>query len=332
MSTPSAIEFVSHQEDDNQSHSWMKPDGGKDGLSSIDRLQYFLLKDDADNLRKYLGGFKNGKKVKVSKTRVINDCCQYFDKQGVKRTSSQIKSKLTYLITKQYPIAFKAREDSTMRISEEEMSQREKDELEVYLNDICPNFTQMRKVLGESKAKSPAVCNTTTPLDLNKAQDMSKDEDGEDGENDGGDEASESSKSCKDQEEQGADVSNEISSQREAIVQSNSESSTSEHSDASAYSGKRRPKFFGKIVKNTAKRSVKSIEDIGHGIKEFNDARISLLESKYEEELKNQKEKLQKELQCEQRVKGVILMAKTFDWSEEKTKNELEEVYNQYLN
>ncbi|OAD65792.1 hypothetical protein PHYBLDRAFT_153047 [Phycomyces blakesleeanus NRRL 1555(-)] len=288
MSTPSAIEFVSHQEDDNQLHSWMKPDGGKDGLSLIDWLQYFLLKDNADNLRKYLGGFKNGKKVK------------------------------------QYPIAFKAWEDSTMRISEEEMSQHKKDELE--------DINIMRKVLGESKAKSPAVCNTTTPLDLNKTQDMSKGEDSEDGENDGGDEASKSSKSCKDQEEQGADVSNEISSQREAIVQSNSESSTSEHSDASAYSSKRYPKFFGKIVKNTAKRSVKSIEDIGHGIKEFNDARISLLESKYEEELKNQKEKLQKELQCKQWVKGVILMTKTFDWSEKKTKNELEEMYNQYLN
>ncbi|OAD78419.1 hypothetical protein PHYBLDRAFT_163532 [Phycomyces blakesleeanus NRRL 1555(-)] len=300
MSTPSAIELVSHQEDDDQSHSWMKPDGGKDGLSSIDRLQYFLLKDDTDNLRKYLGGFKNGKKVKVSKTRVINDCCQYFHKQGVKRTSSQIKSKLTYLINKQYPIAFKAWEDSTMRIGKEEMYQCEKDELEVYLNDICPNFTQIRKVLGESKAKSSAICNTTTFFDLNKAQDISKGEDGEDGENNGGDEAS--------------------------------ESSTSEHSDASAYSGKRRSKFFGKIVKNTAKRSVKSIEDVGHGIKEFNDARILLLESKYEKELKNQKEKLQKKLQCEQWVKGVILMAKTFDWSEEKTKNELEEVYNQYLN
>ncbi|OAD73947.1 hypothetical protein PHYBLDRAFT_145412 [Phycomyces blakesleeanus NRRL 1555(-)] len=321
MSTPSTIEFVSHQEDDNQLHSWMKPDGGKDGLSSIDRLQYFLLKDDADNLRKYLGGFKNGKKFKVSKTRMINNCCQYFDKQGVKHTSSQIKSKLIYLIIKQYPIAFKAWEDSTMRISKEEMSQREKDELED-MNII-------------TKSKSPAVYNTTTPLDLNKAQDMSKgedSEDGEDGENDGGDEASESSKSCKDQEEQRADVSNEISSQREAIVQSNSESSTSEHSDASAYSGKRRPKFFGKIVKNMAKRSVKSIEDIGHGVKEFNDAQILLLESKYKEELKNQKEKLQKELQCEQWVKGVILMAKTFDWSEEKTKNELEEIYNQYFN
>ncbi|OAD80853.1 hypothetical protein PHYBLDRAFT_161491 [Phycomyces blakesleeanus NRRL 1555(-)] len=298
MSTPSAIEFVSHQEDDNQSHSWMKPDGGKDGLSSNDWLQYFLLKDDADNLRKYLGGFKNGKKVKVSKTRVINNCCQYFDKHGVKHTSSQIKSKLTYLITKQYPIAFKAWEDSTMRISKEEMSQHEKDELE--------DMNIMRKVLGKSKAKSPAVCNTTTLLDLNKAQDMSKGEDGEDsedGENDRGDEASESSKSYKDQEEQGADVSNEISSQREAI-----------------------------IVKNTAKRSVKSIENIRHSIKEFNDARILLLESKYKEELKNQKEKLQKELQCKQQVKGVILMAKTFDWSEKKTKNELEEVYNQYLN
>ncbi|OAD67749.1 hypothetical protein PHYBLDRAFT_151276 [Phycomyces blakesleeanus NRRL 1555(-)] len=123
-------------------------------------------------------------------------------------------------------------------------------------------------------------------------------------------------------------VSNEISSQREVVVQSNSESSTSEHSDASAYSGKRQSKFFGKIVKNMAKRSVKSIEDIGHGIKEFNDAQISLLESKYEEELKNLKEKMQKEFQCKQQVKRVILMAKIFDWSEEKTKNELEEVYN----
>ncbi|OAD67116.1 hypothetical protein PHYBLDRAFT_151722 [Phycomyces blakesleeanus NRRL 1555(-)] len=298
MSTPSTIEFVSHQEDANQSHSWMKPDGGKNWLSLIDRLQYFLLNNDADNLRKYLGGFKNGKKVKVSKTRVINDCCQYFDKQGVKRTSSQIKSKLTYLINKQYPIAFKAWEDSTMRISKEEMSR-------LYLNDICPSFMQMRKVLGESKAKSPAVCNTTTPLDLNKAQDISKSEGSEDSENDRGDEI-----------KQGADVSNEISSQREVVVQSNSESSTSEHSDTSVYSGKRRPKFFGNIGKNTAKRSVKSMEDIGH----------------YKEELKNQKEKLQKELQCKQLVKGVILIAKTFDWSEEKTKNELEEMYNQYLN
>ncbi|OAD66585.1 hypothetical protein PHYBLDRAFT_150401 [Phycomyces blakesleeanus NRRL 1555(-)] len=236
MSTPSAIEFVSHQEYDNQSHSWMKPDvlSAERQCRQSEEVSWWLQKQ---------------KKVKVSKTRVINDCCQYFDKQGVKRTSSQIKSKLTYLIVKQYSIAFKAWEESTMRISKEEMSQ-------LYLNDICPNFTQMRKVLGENMSK------------------------GEDGENNGGDKASETSKSCKDQEEQGTDVSNEISSQREAVVQSKSESSTSKHSDSSAYSGKRQPKFFGKIVKNTAKRSVKSIEDIGHGIKEFNDARISLLESK----------------------------------------------------
>ncbi|OAD74882.1 hypothetical protein PHYBLDRAFT_167221 [Phycomyces blakesleeanus NRRL 1555(-)] len=211
-----------------------------------------------------------------------------------------------------------------MRIGKEEMSQHEKDKLE--------DMNIMREVLGKSKTKSPAVYNTTMSLDLNKAQVISKGEDGEDGENDGDDKASESSESCKDQEEQEADVSNEISSQREVIVQSNSESSTFKHSDTSAYSDKRRPKFFGKIVKNTAKRSVKSIKDIGHHIKEFNDTQILLLESKYEEELKNQKEKLQKELQCKQWVKGVILMAKTFDWSEEKTKNELEEMYNQYIN
>ncbi|OAD75556.1 hypothetical protein PHYBLDRAFT_143803 [Phycomyces blakesleeanus NRRL 1555(-)] len=80
------------------------------------------------------------------------------------------------------------------------------------------------------------------PVDLNKAQNISKGEDDEDSKNDGSDKASESSESCKDQEEH--------------------ESSTFKHSDISVYSSKRRSTLFGNIVKNTAKRSVKSIDDI----------------------------------------------------------------------
>ncbi|OAD76757.1 hypothetical protein PHYBLDRAFT_142265 [Phycomyces blakesleeanus NRRL 1555(-)] len=129
----------------NEYKTWYKHDGSKYGLTSMERLQQFMLMNGRENLNMYLGGDKEGRTFKSSKVTILNKCNQYFQEQGVYQTTIQIKSRLNNLLTKQYREAYRVWKNSIKNNSNDEGSISEKEGLKSELNQIYPAFFQMEK-------------------------------------------------------------------------------------------------------------------------------------------------------------------------------------------
>ncbi|OAD76936.1 hypothetical protein PHYBLDRAFT_142444 [Phycomyces blakesleeanus NRRL 1555(-)] len=292
----------------NEYKTWYKHDGGKDGLTSMERLQQFMLMNGGENLNMYLGGDKEGRTFKSSKITILNKCNQYFQEQGVYRTTAQIKSKLNNLLTKQYGEVYRVWKNSIKNNSNDEGSTSEKEGLESELNQICPAFFQMEKVMSNRKTGSPAVCDTTKPME------WIHDEDGEqsNGDDDNTDEES---------------AENSHSSNNEEYDSQNDNMSVLCSPPPKSSSSRKRRRV-----------DVEYKELAEEVTRQLNESSVSLeakIERLYREKLEVLKDDLHIKRECEfihrkfeNMMKTVAELAKVQNWSDEKVQEQTDDVYN----
>ncbi|KAL0089367.1 hypothetical protein J3Q64DRAFT_1831791 [Phycomyces blakesleeanus] len=126
---------------------WKVPDGGEDNRTPLERLYHFLFKDEGDNLNKYFDGTPEGETFVTTKTMIIDDCREYFAEQGIDQPAAQIKTRINYLIDKQYLPALNL------------MRHRK-------LEEICPEFFRINEIRRPGETESPCISNSGTPFDF----------------------------------------------------------------------------------------------------------------------------------------------------------------------
>ncbi|KAI9023518.1 hypothetical protein CLU79DRAFT_748892 [Phycomyces nitens] len=270
--------------------SWTKKDGGKDGLSPIERLQYFMLKNDGRNLEKYLGRKRNGETFKVSKTVLLHKCSLYFQEQGVQRTMPQIKTRLNNLL-KQYGKAYYRWEQNDKDVYADQSSSDKREDTERRLNKICPQFFRMKEAIELRVPK--------TPLDLgNSGSTLLKDNN----------------------ELENEDSSDGGSDEDLGTTSSDSDSLSLLGSDTAR--GKKRDLSYTQSTEESKnpKKPSQAVRGIPKGFQSPN------LGSLHQNE--DEREDRSKLLQYESRVKMVMEMAKHFNWPEKKVEDKLEEYFN----